>query len=66
MENKVKIEKELFTPLSAEEKKVKVAVRPSIGYWKDAWTRLKRDKMALDLYSNNSYCCCSYFCSYII
>ena len=47
MENQAKIEKELFTPLSAEEKKVNVIVRPSVGYWKDAWTRLKRDKMAL-------------------
>lgn len=47
MENEVKIEKELFTPLSTEEKKVNVIVRPSVGYWKDAWMRLKRDKMAL-------------------
>ncbi|MFT8350432.1 ABC transporter permease [Clostridium saccharoperbutylacetonicum] len=47
MENQIKIDKELFAPLSAEEKKVSVAVRPSIGYWKDAWTRLKKDKMAL-------------------
>ncbi|MDR3596159.1 ABC transporter permease [Clostridium sp.] len=47
MENQMKIEKDLFTPLSEEEKKVKVAVRPNVGYWKDAWTRLKRDKMAI-------------------
>lgn len=47
MENQLKIEKELFTPLSAEEKKVNVTVRPSIGYWKDAWRRLKKDRMAL-------------------
>ncbi|AGF59342.1 MULTISPECIES: ABC transporter permease [Clostridium] len=47
MENQIKIDKELFAPLSAEEKKVSVAVRPSIGYWKDAWNRLKKDKMAL-------------------
>ena len=47
MENEMKIDKELFAPLSAEEKKVSVAVRPSVGYWKDAWTRLKKDKMAL-------------------
>lgn len=47
MENQIKIEKELFAPLSAEEKKVDAIVRPSIGYWKDAWMRLKRDKMAL-------------------
>lgn len=47
MENQLKIEKELFTPLSAEEKKVSVIVRPSIGYWQDAWRRLKKDKMAI-------------------
>ena len=32
MENLV-IDKSKFTPLSAEEKKVEVVVRPSIGYW---------------------------------
>ena len=47
MENKLKIEKELFAPLNAEEKKINAIVRPSIGYWKDAWRRLKKDKMAL-------------------
>ena len=47
MENQLKIEKELFAPLSAEEKKVNAIVRPSVGYWKDAWNRLSKDKMAL-------------------
>ena len=47
MENQLKIEKDLFTPLSEEEKKIKVSVRPSVGYWKDAWMRLKKDKLAL-------------------
>ena len=47
MENQFKIEKELFTPLSAEEKKISVTIRPSIGYWEDAWRRLKKDRMAL-------------------
>lgn len=47
METKLKIEKDLFTPLSDEEKKVKATVRPSIGYWKDAWMRLKKDKFAI-------------------
>ena len=41
------IDKSKFTPLSAEEKKVEVAVRPSIGYWKDVWNRLKSNKMAI-------------------
>ncbi|NRW85897.1 hypothetical protein FHX28_005249 [Clostridium beijerinckii] len=44
MENGLKIKKELFTPLSAEEKKIDVVVRPSVGYWQDAWRRLKRTK----------------------
>ncbi|SFC55157.1 ABC transporter permease [Clostridium uliginosum] len=47
MEQKINLEKDLFTPLTEEEKKVDVIVRPSIGYWKDAWNRLKSNKMAL-------------------
>ena len=47
MENQMKIESELFTPLSQEEKKIDVIVRPSVSYWKDAWMRLKRDKFAI-------------------
>ncbi len=41
------IDKELFTPLSEEEKKFEEIVRPSIGYWADAWRRLKNNKVAL-------------------
>ncbi|HCW53066.1 MAG TPA: diguanylate cyclase [Clostridium sp.] len=44
---KLVIDKSKFTPLSAEEKRVEVAVRPSIGYWKDVWNRLKSNKMAI-------------------
>lgn len=47
MEQEMIIDKELFTPLTAEEKKIDVVVRPSIGYWKDAWIRLKNNKIAL-------------------
>lgn len=47
MENELKIQKDLFTPLSEEEKKIEVKVRTSISYWKDAWMRLKRDKFAM-------------------
>lgn len=47
MENQLKIEKDLFTPLSEDEKKVNTIVRPSVGYWKDAWNRLKKDKFAM-------------------
>lgn len=46
-QQQVKIEKDLFTPLTEEEKKVDVIVRPSIGYWKDAWNRLKSQKIAI-------------------
>ena len=41
------IDKSEFTPLTKEEKKVEVIVRPSVSYWKDAWQRLIRDKMAI-------------------
>ncbi|OOM81885.1 oligopeptide transport system permease protein OppC [Clostridium puniceum] len=47
MENHLKIEKDLFTPLSEDEKKVNTVVRPSVGYWKDAWNRLRKDKLAM-------------------
>ncbi|GAA0075788.1 ABC transporter permease [Clostridium sp. CTA-5] len=47
MEQEIILEKDLFTPLTEEEKKVDVVIRPSIGYWKDAWNRLKSNKMAL-------------------
>ncbi|MDV4150621.1 ABC transporter permease [Clostridium sp. AL.422] len=41
------IDKELFTPLSEEEKNFEEIVRPSVGYWADAWRRLKSNKVAL-------------------
>jgi len=44
---KIKIDKDEFTPLTKEEKNIEAIVRPSVGYWKDAWQRLKRDRMAL-------------------
>ncbi|EKQ57882.1 MULTISPECIES: ABC transporter permease [unclassified Clostridium] len=47
MEQQLKIDNDLFTPLTEEEKKVDVIVRPSVGYWKDAWNRLKSKKMAM-------------------
>lgn len=37
----------LFTPLRKEDKKSQDIVRPSIGYWKYAWRRLKKNKVAL-------------------
>ena len=47
MEENLSIDRELFTPLTDEEKKIDVVVRPSISYWKDAWMRLKSNKVAL-------------------
>lgn len=43
----INIDKELFTPLNEEEKKFEEIVRPSVGYWADAWRRLKNNKVAL-------------------
>lgn len=47
MQENLNIEKELFYPLAEDEKKGEVVVRPSIGYWRDAWNRLKVKKMAI-------------------
>ncbi|MBN1039167.1 ABC transporter permease [Clostridium botulinum] len=47
MEQEINLKKDLFTPLTEDEKKIEVIVRPSIGYWKDAWNRLKKNKMAI-------------------
>ncbi|MGL5648642.1 MAG: ABC transporter permease, partial [Clostridium sp.] len=46
MEN-LKFNKEMFTPVSKEEKTFEKNVRPSVGYWKDAWRRLKTNKVAI-------------------
>ena len=46
MEN-LNLNKEMFAPLSNEEKRVDAVVRPSVGYWGDAWRRLKSNKVAL-------------------
>lgn len=35
-----------FEFLTDEEKKVEPIVRPSVGYWKDVWQRIKRNKMS--------------------
>lgn len=41
------IDSELFSPLSLDEKKSNDIVRPSVGYWANAWRRLKSNKVAL-------------------
>lgn len=44
MEN---ISKELFVPVSKEERSTDTIVRPSMSYWQDAWRRLKMNKVAM-------------------
>lgn len=46
MEN-LKVSKDMFSPVSKEEKQFEKNIRPSVGYWKDAWRRLKANKVAL-------------------
>lgn len=41
------IDKELFTPLLETEKDFEQIVRPSVGFWADAWRRLKTNKLAI-------------------
>lgn len=47
MKEAIDFDKSLFTPLTDEEKKVQPVVRPSVGYWEDAWRRLKSNRLAL-------------------
>ncbi|MGG7077741.1 ABC transporter permease [Clostridium sardiniense] len=46
MEN-LEFDKNMFTPISQEEKNFQQNVRPSVGYWSDAWRRLRANKVAL-------------------
>jgi len=41
------LEKDLFLPATDEEKATFEVMRPSIGYWMDAWNRLKANKVAM-------------------
>lgn len=47
MVTNIDIEKDLFTPLTEEEKAFEEKLRPSVGYWAHAWRRLKGNKVAL-------------------
>lgn len=42
-----KLDEDMFIPLDISEKNLNINVRPSVGYWKDAWRRLKSNKVAL-------------------
>lgn len=47
MENNFELDKSMFIPLTESEKKIEQVIRPSVGYWQDAWRRLKGNKVAL-------------------
>ena len=47
METKLQINKDLFTPLTDDEKVFVGNERPSVGYWAHAWRRLRSNKVAL-------------------
>ena len=39
----ININSSLFSPLSMEEKKSEDVIRPSVGYWANAWRRLNEN-----------------------
>jgi len=41
------LDEKLFLPASDSEKATAEVMRPSVGYWKDAWRRLKANKVAM-------------------
>lgn len=41
------IDKAQFTPIARDQLGTESIVRPSVNYWKDAWRRLKMNKMAM-------------------
>lgn len=41
------IEKDLFLPATEEEKATVEVMRPSVSYWRDAWNRLRANKVAM-------------------
>lgn len=43
----IKIDKELFTHVGINEQSGEAINRPSMTYWKDAWRRLKKNKVAM-------------------
>ncbi|MEK8129706.1 ABC transporter permease [Paenibacillus filicis] len=43
----MRVSKELFQPASREQIGRDAIVRPSLTYWKDAWRRLKKNKLAM-------------------
>lgn len=40
-------DQELFSKVTAEELEIKEYIRPGVGYWADAWRRLKKNRLAV-------------------
>ncbi|MHB8064597.1 MAG: ABC transporter permease [Ruminiclostridium sp.] len=47
MNNSETLGKDLFMPATDEERAIVEVMRPSISYWRDAWNRLKANKVAI-------------------
>jgi len=47
MNNTEVIDSRLFSPATESEKAMSEIMRPSVGYWKDAWKRLRANKVAM-------------------
>lgn len=47
MAQQVKISKDLFQPVEKDLLKAEEISRPSLSFWKDAWRRLKQNKLAM-------------------
>lgn len=47
MENNREITEEMFTRIGVNDEESELVVRPSITFWKDAWRRLKKNKVAM-------------------
>ena len=46
-QQKVQVPDEWFKPKGKDSEKAESVVRPSLSYWKDAWRRLRKNKMAM-------------------
>ncbi len=47
MNNTEVLDSRLFVPATESEKAMAEVMRPSVGYWKDAWKRLRANKVAM-------------------
>ncbi|MCM3638664.1 MULTISPECIES: ABC transporter permease [Bacillales] len=46
-QQKVQVPDEWFKPIGKDAEKAESVVRPSLSYWKDAWRRLRKNKLAM-------------------